>query len=102
MALRGPRIFGFAAGLLVTTALLPTVSSAPRQVRPNSPQTFTVNSTADASDAMPGDGICDSGGSVCTLRAAIEEANANTGADTINFSIGAGPQIIEPATTLPD
>src|SRR5688500_4542749 len=102
MALRGSRIFGFVAGLVVvTTAVLPTVSSAPREGRPNSPQTFTVNSTADTSDATPGDGICDAGGSICTLRAAMEEANANAGADTIHFAIGTGPQLIAPATGLP-
>jgi len=43
---------------------------------------FTVNSTADAVDANPGDGVCEtaSGNGVCTLRAAIQEANA-----TLNF-----------------
>jgi len=47
---------------------------------------FTVNSTADLVDANVGDGVCDAGGSVCTLRAAIQEANAVVGADTIDLS----------------
>ena len=58
--------------------------------------TFTVNSTADdsnARDAMPGDGVCVDGftGSNpdaeprCTLRAAIDEANATSGAVIINL-----------------
>jgi trimeric autotransporter adhesin len=48
--------------------------------------TFTVNSTADEPDAFPGDGRCFSTPSgACTLRAAIMEANALTGADTINL-----------------
>jgi len=56
--------------------------------------TFTVNSLLDTSDANPGDGVCDTpagGPPQCTLRAAIEEANANgnPGAtDTIDFSLG--------------
>ena len=37
---------------------------------------FLVNSTADSSDSTPGDGVCNAGGGACTLRAAIEEANA--------------------------
>ena len=39
--------------------------------------TFTVNSPFDAADANPGDGVCETapGNGVCTLRAAIEEAN---------------------------
>lgn len=53
--------------------------------------TFTVDSTADHEDADDGDGICDTGlgGGTpqCTLRAALEEANANPGHDTIEFDI---------------
>jgi len=50
---------------------------------------FTVNSTATTTDINPGDGICDDGASRCTLRAAIMEANALAGADTINLAAGA-------------
>lgn len=52
--------------------------------------TFNVNSTTDATDANPGNGICEtaSGNGVCTLRAAIQEANALAGADTINIPSG--------------
>ncbi|WP_119071209.1 calcium-binding protein [Rubrobacter indicoceani] len=50
--------------------------------------TFTVNSSADAADASPGDGRCATGGNECTLRAAIQEANALAGADTINLPAG--------------
>jgi uncharacterized protein (TIGR03437 family) len=68
--------------------------------------TFTVNSTSDAADLQPGDGVCaapagQAGGQVCTLRAAIQEANALTGADTIVFSIGTGQQSITVGTPLP-
>jgi CSLREA domain-containing protein len=48
---------------------------------------FTVNSTGDGSDSNPSDGVCDDGAGNCTLRAAIQQANATPGADTINFSV---------------
>jgi CSLREA domain-containing protein len=38
-----------------------------------------VDSTADAPDALPGDGQCATAGNLCTLRAAIEEGNAHAG-----------------------
>ncbi len=48
-----------------------------------------VNSTGDESDINPGDGICLTANCDCTLRAAIEEANALSGKDTICFNIPA-------------
>jgi CSLREA domain-containing protein len=60
------------------------------------PLTFTVNSTADANDATPGDRVCLTAGGVCTLRAAIDEANRHSGPDTIAFNIpGGAPQTIQ-------
>ncbi|PYI92244.1 MAG: hypothetical protein DME97_10950 [Verrucomicrobia bacterium] len=56
---------------------------------------ITVNSTGNESDVAPGDGICGTvltGGQSsgpCTLRAAIEEANAHAGPDIITFNIPA-------------
>lgn len=50
--------------------------------------TFTVNSTADAVDANPGDGICATVGGECTLRAAVMEANALLGPDVIILPLG--------------
>ncbi len=41
--------------------------------------TFVVNSTLDAVDTIPGNGICATAGAACTLRAAIQEANAQGG-----------------------
>lgn len=49
---------------------------------------FTVNTTADTNDADPGDGVCADSGGTCSLRAAIQEANALTGADTITVPSG--------------
>ena len=46
--------------------------------------TFTVNATADAVDAIPGDGLCQTATpGQCTLRAAIMETNALPGTHTI-------------------
>ena len=57
---------------------------------PALPATFIVNSILDTPDTNPGDGICEAttGGIQCTLRAAIEEANANATTDFIEFSLG--------------
>ena len=64
--------------------------------------TFTVNQSGDAADATPGNGVCATAGAVCTLRAALQEANALAGVDTINFAIGSGPQTIAVSgTALP-
>jgi CSLREA domain-containing protein len=48
---------------------------------------FTVNTLADTSDAAPGNGICADAGGMCSLRAAIQEANSLGGDDTITFSV---------------
>ena len=68
--------------------------------------TFTVDSTGDGGDFSTADGVCDTDDSVgdgpCTLRAAIQQANASAGTDTINFNIaGAGPHTISPGSALP-
>ncbi len=64
---------------------------------------FTVNSTDDTGDSNPGDGICDDGTGNCTLRAAIEEANANFGKDSIAFDIaGTAPYTFQPSGPLPE
>ncbi|BCM93840.1 hypothetical protein IAD21_05731 [Abditibacteriota bacterium] len=83
------------------------LASAPAQTKAIRPRavTLTVNSTGDADDATPGDGICQTPsaqGAVCTLRAAITESNASNGG-TINFNIsGSGVKTISPATQLPN
>jgi len=47
--------------------------------------TFSVNNTADKVDTNPGDGVCADENGNCTLRAAIQETNALSGADNINM-----------------
>ncbi len=83
--------------ILTTLALLAvaTAQAGPPAQQSESPAvpgappstTHTVDSTGDEEDANPGDGVCETaaGNGVCTLRAAIQEANARTGADEIFF-----------------
>lgn len=51
---------------------------------------FMVTSTLDAPDAVPGDGTCETvlSNAVCTLRAAVQEANAFPGTDMISIPAG--------------
>jgi CSLREA domain-containing protein len=65
------------------------------------PITLTVRTTSDedgADDIRPGDGLCVSGlKGACTLRAAIEEANAYTSSgDTIDIEISGSLEWFEP------
>ncbi|MCQ3929406.1 MAG: hypothetical protein DPW16_03020 [Chloroflexi bacterium] len=62
---------------------------------------FVVDSTADLPDANTGDGLCQTPIGTCTLRAAIQQANALPGLDEIHFAIGTGLQTIIPSATLP-
>jgi len=50
--------------------------------------TFTVDSPMDQVDAVPGDGACQTLGGTCTLRAAVQEADALAGADAIDVPAG--------------
>ncbi len=79
-------IWLFAAALLLFLAARPAEAVN---------ATIVVNNTGDGSDLAPGL-PCDassSAGNQCTLRAAIEIANAQSGFDTINFSIGSAGNI---------
>jgi predicted outer membrane repeat protein len=64
-----------------------------------SSSTYVVNTyDTDLPDANPGDNLCDAnplaGGSQCTLRAAVMEANAKPGPDRITFT-GGGSRFID-------
>lgn len=52
---------------------------------PDAPTAFSVNSNLDLSDANSGNGVCAASNGQCTLRAAVEEANALAGANEINI-----------------
>jgi hypothetical protein len=49
---------------------------------------FDVADPGDAGDANPGDTVCATSGGVCTLRAAVDEANALSSADVISVRAG--------------
>ena len=74
-----PAVFMAVALLMLARLMAPRAGASPSIV------TFIVNSTADVTDAAPGNGSCDTGGGVCTLRAAIQEANAHPDADIIQL-----------------
>jgi len=68
--------------LLATVVLL----TAPQDVRAST--TFWVDSLGDdGASGSTSDGICQTVGGQCTLRAAIQEANGTVGHDTIVFSV---------------
>src|SRR5215213_5595158 len=68
----------FLSILFAVGAQLPTTRAA---------STFIVNTLGDTPDATPGDGSCVDVSGFCTLRAAIQEANALAGDDAISFSV---------------
>jgi CSLREA domain-containing protein len=85
---RRPKVW--ALGLLVIMVAGLLIAAKPAHA-----DTFTVTNAAD-----PGDGFCNAQG--CTLREAIEVANARSGADTIKFNIsGGGVKTITPDSELP-
>ena len=94
---RGRTRWYAAVGLAAAAAVIMLIARG--DPTPAFAATFTVNSTADTPDLVI-DGICDDGGGICTLRAAIMEANASPGS-LITFNI-IPPLKISPATALPD
>ena len=60
---------------------------------------FHVNSTRDGEDAAPANGFCETATiGQCTLRAAIQEANALAGNDIIDFAIPTSDPGFDPGT----
>src|SRR5262245_54350739 len=56
--------------------------------RPAQAATLMVDTTDDGVDVTPGDGKCETSTGGCTLRAAIQEANALPGADVVRLPAG--------------
>ena len=76
-------------GPAVRIACLALVSlAAPRLASPGLAATFTVDTTADVVDALPGDGACATSTGACSLRAAVQESRALAGGDTIILPSG--------------
>ncbi|MFT3742720.1 MAG: CSLREA domain-containing protein [Pyrinomonadaceae bacterium] len=81
-------------------------TAQPATFSPPCETSIIVNRTSDEPDANTTDDICDvdiaTSGQQCSLRAAIQTANAKSGPDEIKFNIpGSGVQTISPASTLP-
>jgi hypothetical protein len=74
----------FSIAVLVVAFLGAHTTSASASV------TFVVRVAYDGYDANLGDGVCATTSGRCTLRAAIQEANFNPGADTIEFQLAGG------------
>ncbi len=68
--------------VLVAALLLPALLAPPRRA---AAAVFTVDDTGEAPDASAGDNVCATAGGKCTLRAAIQQANALGGGSTINL-----------------
>jgi len=66
--------------------ILATGRPEPNALPPDPPTTFVVNTTEDLHDASAGDGICADSNGKCSLRAAIEEANAEIGGASFNIT----------------
>ncbi|MCB9446641.1 MAG: right-handed parallel beta-helix repeat-containing protein [Ardenticatenaceae bacterium] len=64
---------------------------------------FVITSRFDDPDKTPGDGLCKTNNGFCTLRAAIQEANASPGADDIVCGLDsyATNPIVQPDSPLP-
>jgi uncharacterized repeat protein (TIGR01451 family) len=101
------------ADALDDLVVLQAGAAAPAVVRTAPLGTFTVDSTGDESDTCAaGDGVCAATEELgdppvctvvagCTLRAALDEANAGAGADTVLFGLpGGGPYTIQVPTPL--
>jgi hypothetical protein len=52
--------------------------------------TFNVTTTADTHDATPGDGVCSDSTGQCSIRAAIEETDADAVGSNVTVSVPAG------------
>jgi len=91
----------FLIAALLTLRLANGVSAQTPQAPLPIPFAFTVNSTTDAGDSVI-NGVCETspGNGECTLRAAIQEANAHSGVDFINFNLPA-PSTISLNSALP-
>ena len=72
--------------LLLLYSLLFMPASARAEITPQA--SFTVNTTTMNPDINPGNGICADSGGLCSLVAAMQEANAFAGEDSITIPAG--------------
>ena len=70
-----------------TSTATPLPTPSPTATAACGPSAFTVTTTDDVADTTPFDGVC-AGAGGCSLRAAIQQANACAGIDTIALPAG--------------
>lgn len=92
---RTRRVSPIVAGMVVAAGALVVLEATPAYG-----VGFSVNSPADAPDAVLGNGVCLTAAGTCTLRAAIEETEAAGGTNTIAFALPT-PSIISLTSPLP-
>ncbi len=84
---------GFGRGVLITGAAVLTsaflLTNAGVAGAANT-LSFTVSTAVDGHDASPGDGLCADAQARCTLRAAIEETNAQAASTSVTVTVPAG------------
>ncbi len=72
-----------------TATTTPTGTASPTPTFTPAPtRTFVVDTTTDAVDDNPGDGLCHTAAGQCSLRAAVMESNVLPGAQAITLAAG--------------
>jgi hypothetical protein len=89
---RGARLA--TGGLAACAALL--IGAGPAQA-----VNYVVDSTGDGSDATPGNGVCATASATCTLRAAMQDAQALGGTNQITLLGLPHPSTIDLGSALP-
>jgi CSLREA domain-containing protein len=73
-------------GSVIVSASLPAAATSLR--------TFKVNTTVDAPDAHPSSGTCSTAARQCSLRGAIQAANALASTTVVNITVPAGHYVL--------
>lgn len=76
------------SALLITSIVIPANWNTPKLQAPTQQDVFVVNSLTDEVDSALGNGQCATIAGMCTLRAAIQEANALPGKNTVQLTEG--------------
>ncbi|MBX3055537.1 MAG: right-handed parallel beta-helix repeat-containing protein [Anaerolineae bacterium] len=92
------RFFHSKTGRLLIGVLVILLLLAISQTSGVNAATFAISNQADVADANPGNGVCQTSVGTCSLRAAIQEANATTSADTLHLPAGIYPINIPPGS----
>lgn len=96
MRARRATCVGALASLLAATA--PLVAAEPAAAT----DVYVVTTTSDDADVAVGNGVCQTPGGDCSLRAALQESQADAADSVVAFAIpGSGPHTIDVLSPLP-